>query len=59
MEYAGDTIAPIPVEDAIKTGMKHAGMDEGAIKVALEAIITAATVGGTGARLSDDTHLEK
>ncbi len=56
-EYVGETFLPIPLEDAIKTGMKHAGMGDSDIKVALEAIATAAIVGGTGARLSDDTHL--
>lgn len=57
-EYAMRTIAPIPLEEALKEVWMDQGMSEDRAKHWLGVLATIAVVGGTGARLQPDTALE-
>lgn len=58
-EYAAKNLPPIPVQEAITDAWRSQGMDEDQINRWMRALTVAAVVGGTGARLTEDTGGEK
>jgi hypothetical protein len=58
-EYSSEEFTPIPVEEAIKEVWKAQGMNDNQIATYMKAITVAGIMGGTGARLSEDTHKTK
>ncbi len=58
-EYAGKNLTPIPLQEAITEVWKKQGMNEDQITTVLNAIIIAASVGGTGIKISEDTPYKK
>lgn len=55
-QYAAHQFLPIPLEDGMKEVWASKGMGDSMAKTALKAVLTAAAVGGTGARVTDDVQ---
>jgi len=58
-EYASEQFTPIPVSEAIREVWKHQGMSDAEINTYLKALATGVVMGGTGARMQEDTHVSK
>jgi hypothetical protein len=55
-EYTAKTLLPIPAQEAVTEVWKHQGMNDHQVKVWTEALIKAAAMGGTGARVTEDYY---
>ena len=58
-EYAAETLAPIPAEEAVKEVWRSQGMSEDEINRYLRALTIGGTMAATGARVSEDTRQGK
>lgn len=58
-EYAGERLLPIPVSEAVREVWRKQGMNETDIEHWMKALGSAALMGGTGARMSDDFYIGK
>lgn len=55
-EYLAQQFTPIPISEAIREVWRKQGMNESTAAHWIAALTTAAVAGGTGARMSKDTH---
>lgn len=56
-EYAAEHLTPIPIEEAVREVWRKQGMAESDIDHWMKALASAALMGGTGARMTPDTHI--
>lgn len=56
-EYAAEQFSPIPVSEAVKEIWAKQGMDESTAEHWMDALVAAAVMGSTGAKMSKDAHI--